>query len=81
MIWNPFKKVKQSASNAAIGMAAKIAEKKMRNMSPKEQQKMMAEAFKPENRDKMLQAMEIMKNSGQITEEQFRMTKERLGIK
>lgn len=80
-MWNPFKKVKQSASNAAIGMAAKIAEKKMRNMSPKEQQKMMAEAFKPENKNKLLQAMEMMKNSGQISQEQYDMAKKRLGLK
>ncbi len=79
-MWNPFKKAKQASSNAAMGMMAKIAEKKMRNMSPAEQQKMMAEAFKPENKDKLIKAMEIMRKSGQISEEQYRMAKQKLGF-
>jgi len=80
VMWNPFKKVKQSASNAAIGMAAKIAEKKMRNMSPQEQQKMMQEAFKPENKEKLLAVMEQMRRSGQISEEQYNLAKQKLGF-
>lgn len=79
-MWNPFKKAKQSASNAAVGMAAKLAEKKMRNMSLKERQSMMAEANKPENRGKMLAVMEQMKKTGHITEEQFEEAKKRLGL-
>jgi hypothetical protein len=79
-MWNPFKKVKQSGSNMAMNMMAKVAMKKMANMSPKEQQKMMAEAFKPENKDKLLSAMEMMKKTGQLSEEQCRMAKERLGL-
>ncbi|MFA6048219.1 MAG: hypothetical protein WCV59_04685 [Parcubacteria group bacterium] len=79
-MWNPFKKAKQATSSAAMGMMAKIAEKKMRNMSPQEQQKMMAEAFKPGNKDKLLQAMEMMRKSGQITEEQYNLAKQKLGF-
>lgn len=79
-MWNPFKKAKQSVSSATMGMMAKVAEKKMKNMSPREQQKMMAEAFKPENKNKMLVVMEQMKASGQITEEQYQMAKQKMGL-
>lgn len=61
-------------------MMQKVAMKKLQNMSPQEQQKLMQEAFKPENRDKLLSAMEQMKKSGQITEEQYRMAKQKMGF-
>lgn len=79
-MWNPFKKAKQASSNAAMGMMAKIAEKKMRNMSPIQQQKMMAEAMKPENKNKLLAAMEMMRKSGQISDQQYQEAKKRLGL-
>lgn len=79
-MFNPFKKAKQSVSNTAMGMMSKIAMKKMQNMSPKEQQKMMQEAFKPENKDKMLAVMEQMRKSGQITDEQYNLAKQKLGM-
>ncbi|OGI28548.1 MAG: hypothetical protein A2288_03360 [Candidatus Moranbacteria bacterium RIFOXYA12_FULL_44_15] len=79
-MWNPFKKAKQSVSNTAMGMMAKIAEKKIKNMSPKEREKMAREAFDPKNKDKLLSAMEMMRKSGQITEEQYREAKKRLGM-
>ena len=64
----------------AMGMMSKVAMKKLQNMSPKEQQKMMSEAFKPENKDKMLAVMEQMRASGQISEEQYKMAKQKLGF-
>lgn len=79
-MFNPFKKAKDKMSGAAMGMMQKVAMKKLQNMSPQEQQKMMQEAFKPENKDKMLKVMEQMKASGQISEEQYRMAKEKLGV-
>lgn len=79
-MWNPFKKAKQASSNAAMGMMAKIAEKKMRNMSPIQQQKMMAEAMKPENKNKLLAAMEMMRKSGQISDQQYQEAKKRFGL-
>ena len=63
-----------------MGMMSKVAMKKLQNMSPKEQQKMMSEAFKPENKDKMLAVMEQMRASGQISEEQYKMAKQKLGF-
>ena len=79
-MWNPFKKVKSKAGSAAMGMMAKIAMKRVEKMDPKEREKMMQKAFDPKNRDKMLSVMEQMKKSGQISEEQYRMAKEKLGF-
>jgi hypothetical protein len=82
-MWNPFNKSKKSngaGGNFAMNMLAKVAMKKMQNMSPEEQQKLMQEAFKPENRDKMIAVMEQMKQGGQITEEQYNILKQRLGF-
>ncbi|HPN96765.1 MAG TPA: hypothetical protein PLK35_03285 [Candidatus Moranbacteria bacterium] len=79
-MWNPFKKAKNQASNMAMGMMGKIAMKKLQNMSPQEQQKMMTEAFKPENKEKMVAVMEQMRKTGQITEEQYIMAKQKLGL-
>ncbi|MDQ1284279.1 MAG: hypothetical protein QG620_627 [Patescibacteria group bacterium] len=63
-----------------MGMMAKIAEKKIKNMSPKEREKMAREAFNPKNKGKLLSAMEMMRKGGQISEEQYRMAKEKLGF-
>ena len=61
-----------------MGMMQKIAQKKMEKMSPEQRNKIMQDAFKPENRDKMLAVMEQMKKSGQITEEQYGIAKQKL---
>jgi len=79
-MFNIFKKNKSTGGNFATNMLAKIAMKKLEKMSPAEQQKMMQEAFKPENRDKMLVVMEQMVASGQITQEQYDMAKKKLGL-
>ena len=61
-------------------MLQRIAMRKIEKMSPGEREKMMQEAFKPENKDKMLAVMDQMKASGQITEEQYNQAKQRLGL-
>jgi len=77
-MWNPFKKAKNAASATAMGMMAKIAEKKLKNMSPQEREKMAREAFDPKNKGKLLSAMEMMRKGGQISEEQYREAKKML---
>jgi hypothetical protein len=77
---NPFKKAKSKASGLAMGMMARIAMKKMQKMSPQEQQKLMREAMDPKNKDKIMQMMDQMRSSGQISEEQYRLAKQRLGF-
>jgi len=78
-MFNPFKKAKSAMSSSAMSMLQKVAAKKLQNMSPQEQQKMVKEAFKPENKKKMLEMMEQMRASGQITEEQYKIAKQKLG--
>lgn len=93
-MWNPFKKNSNNNDQDNIpgkddlkdampkmNMFQRMAMKKLEKMSPQEQQKMMQEAFKPENRGKIMAAMEMMKKTGQITDEQIEMAKQRLGIK
>ncbi len=79
-----FKNLKKKANDLKMQMLQKVAMKKLEKMSPAEREalahKMMGEMGKPENRSKMLQAMEQMRESGQITEEQYRAAKQRLGL-
>jgi hypothetical protein len=82
-MWNPFKKsTTNSNSNnpQKLGMLQRLAMKKVENMSQGEREKMMQEALKPENRDKLMKAMEQMKKSGMISESQIQKAKEKLGL-
>ncbi|MEI7425695.1 MAG: hypothetical protein WCK16_02075 [Candidatus Moraniibacteriota bacterium] len=94
-MWNPFKKNTQQNSNQSdatvdekkkdeesspkMNMLQRLAMKKMERMSPQEKAKMMQEVFKPENKDKLLSAMEMMRKSGQISQEQYDMAKQKMG--
>lgn len=64
----------------AMNMMQKIAMKKMAKMSPQEQAKMMQDMLKPENKGKLLEVLEYMKKSGQVSEEQYQAAKKRLGV-
>jgi hypothetical protein len=91
-MWNPFKNNNQQSNTALasndvkaddspkMNMLQRLAMKKMERMSPQEKAKMMQEVLKPENKDKLLSAMEMMRKSGQISEDQYRMAKEKMGI-
>ena len=63
-----------------MGMMQKIAMKKLEKMSPEERNKLAQEAFKPENREKLLAVIEQMKSSGQMTEQQYQEAKQKLGL-
>lgn len=82
-MWNPFKK-KNKNGQPQMGMLQKLAMKKLEKMSPEQREKIMREAMAPENaaknKDKILSAMEQMKASGQITNEQIEMAKKKLGL-
>ncbi|MFA4817143.1 MAG: hypothetical protein WC608_00265 [Parcubacteria group bacterium] len=78
-MWNPFKK-SGTDDTQKLGMLQKLAMKKMMNMSPQEKEKMIQEALKPENKDKLLQAMEMMKKTGQITDAQVEEARQKLGL-
>lgn len=67
-----------------MGMLQRLAMKKVMSMDPKEREKLIQKAMTPENiaknKDKILETMEQMKKSGQLTEDQMRMAKEKLGL-
>lgn len=80
-MWNPFKKSGQkSNSGPKMGMLQKLAMKKLEKMSPEERNKLMQEALKPENQEKILTVMDEMRKSGHVSEEQLKLAKEKLGI-
>ncbi len=68
------------ASAPKMGMLQAIAMKKMAKMSPKEREKMMQEAMRPENKDKILGVMKAMKATGQVTDEQIEQAKKMFGM-
>lgn len=80
-MWNPFKKTTTNSDGTQkLGMLQRLAMKKVEKMSQGEREKMMQDALKPENRDKLLKAMEQMKKSGMISESQIQKAKEKLGL-
>jgi len=80
-MWNPFKKTTTSSDGSQkLGMLQRLAMKKVEKMSQGEREKMMQDALKPENRDKLLKAMEQMKKTGMISESQIQKAKEKLGL-
>lgn len=79
-MWNPFKKNKTGSGVPQMGMLQSLAMKKLQKMSPEERQKVMREAMKPENQEKIMKVMEQMKASGQITDEQIKLAKEKFGL-
>jgi hypothetical protein len=78
-MWNPFKK-SNSDDKQKMGMFGTLAMKKLEKMTPQEREKMAQEVMKPENRDKLLSAMEKLQKTGMINEEQIKLAKEKLGL-
>lgn len=84
MFWNKKKKKEDENNPQKMGMLQRLAMKKIEKMDPKEREKLMQKALSPENiaknKDKILETMQQMKASGQMTDEQMRMAKEKLGL-
>ena len=78
-MWHPFKK-SSGSDNQKMGMLQRLAMKKLEKMSPEERNKVMREALKPENKDKILDVIEQMKKTGQLTNEQIEEAKHKLGL-
>ncbi len=74
------KKKDDDTNSPKMNMLQRLAMKRMERMSPQEKAKMMQEVMRPENKDKLLGAMEMMLKSGQISKEQYEMVKEKMGI-
>lgn len=80
-MWNPFSK-NTGAQNTTpkMGMLQAIAMKKLAKMSPQERNKMIQDAKKPENQEKIMAAIEQMKKMGMASDEQIAQAKEMLGM-
>lgn len=63
-----------------IGMMQRLAMKKLASMGPAERNKLMQDMMKPENKGKIMAAMEMMKKTGQISEAQIKEAKKKLGL-
>lgn len=84
MFWSKKKKNSDDNNPQKMGMLQRLAMKKVMSMDPMEREKLMQKALAPENiaknKDKILDVMEKMKADGQLTDEQIRMAKEKLGL-
>lgn len=96
MKWNPFKKDKAEDSKDAaapagmpkmedMNMVQRFAYKRIMAMNPQERQKLMQKMLKPENVQKhkaeILEQLEAMRKGGQMSDDQIRLAKARLGLK
>jgi len=63
-----------------MGMLQRLAMKKLMNMSPQEREKITQDMLKPENKGKLLSAMEMMKKTGMISDDQVEEAKKKLGL-
>jgi len=82
-MWNPFKKGKielDENGQPKLNFLQRIAMKKFEKMSDEEKKKVFDDAFKPENRKKLLKEMDKMVESGMMSKSQLRKAKERMGI-
>ncbi len=67
-----------------MNMFQKFAMKRIMAMSPEERNKVMQKAMKPENIQKhkkeILEQLESMKRAGQMSDDQYRLAKRKLGL-
>ena len=75
-----YEKKQDEENSPKMNMLQRLAMKRMEKMSPQEKAKMMQEVMRPENKDKLLSAMEMMRKTGQITEEQYQQAKQKMGM-
>lgn len=68
-----------------MNMFQRFAMKRLMKMSPAEREKVMRKAMTPKNvakhKDEILASLEQMRKSGQISDDQYRLTKAKLGLK
>lgn len=80
-MWDIFRKKSDTNDNQKAGMIQRLAMKKMASMSPAEKNNLMRDMLKPENRGKLLSAMEQMKKTGMITDAQIEeANKKKMGL-
>ncbi len=83
-MWNPFKKSIKAGNPDQMGFLQRLAMKRFMSMSEEEKMKLTQKMMTPENvaknKDKILETIEQMKASGQITAEQAEEAKKKLGL-
>lgn len=85
-MWNPFGKKNSGNQNDPnnAGFLQRLAMKKIMQMSPEERMKMMSQLLTPENiaknRGAILQSLEQMERSGQLSADQVKLAKQKFGI-
>jgi len=94
MKWNPFKKNeadKEETPNIPgapkmedLNMFQRFAMKRIMKMNPAEREKVLKKSLTPKNiqknKDEILSSLEAMRKSGQISDDQYRLTKKKMGI-
>lgn len=79
-----FKKSKNKSNlpndKPKLNFLQKAAMKKLEKMTPEERDKMIQDALKPENRQKLVEAMEKMKASGMVSKSQMEKVKKQMGV-
>lgn len=98
MNWNPLKKdqkdkEKEEKVEAQLAMMPgakdmnmfqRFAMKRFLNMSPENQQKVVAKTMKPENvakhKGEIMAQLDMLKKAGKLSDDQYRLAKRRLGL-
>jgi len=96
MKWNPFKKDDEKKEEEMpnipgmpdmkdMNMLQRFAMKRLMSMSPAEREKVMKKALTPKNieknKEEILKSLEAMRKAGQISDDQYRLTKLKMGLK
>lgn len=94
MNWNPFKKDEEKKDVPSIpgmpdkkdmNMFQRFAMRRLEKMSPAEREKVMRKAMTPKNiakhKDEIIASLEAMRKAGQISDDQYRLSKARFGLK
>lgn len=94
-MWNPFKKDEENSEEMPsipgmpdpkdLNMFQRFAMKRLMKMSPADREKAMKKAMTPKNIEKnkaeILSTLETMRKAGQISDDQYRLTKAKFGLK
>lgn len=92
-MWNPFKKDEEKELPSIPGapkmedlnMFQRFAMRRLMKMSPADREKAIRKSLTPKNIEKnkgeILSSLEAMRKAGQISDDQYRLTKAKLGLK
>ena len=68
-----------------LNLLQRFAMRRLAKMSPEEREKVMRKAMTPKNvekhKDEILVSLETMRKAGQISDDQYRLAKAKLGLK